>query len=113
LEPDNHDTDLKKLFEVLRSDLSKDADERFGKLEKLVNSNANKSLEHHQTTARRLDANARQMDAVTLHVRSLWRKVNGSEPPPPHVDPTLPPPGKGLDDMLSSHDMDLAAFTAT
>lgn len=68
-----------------------------------LTANANKSLEHHQ-------AHAQRLDTLTRNVSALWRKVNGSDPPPPNVNPSMAPPGKGLDDKLSSHDLDIAGI---
>ncbi len=67
--------DNAKIIEAI-GELSSKVDQRFENVEASIKDRADKSLEQHEET--RLEF--RQMRG---HIAKLWRKVNGSDPPPP------------------------------
>lgn len=93
------DVELKDFLETF----TKNVESKIDGISSRIDKNAASSLESHEATRK-------QVDLLSRQVVHLWKRVEGSDPPPPTDGTTIPPGGKPLDDQLSDHDMALASM---
>lgn len=111
--------ELKRLLQEHQEDLKKTVDERFQEVKVQIHAQQTSSLEAHEATRK-------QVTILSKHVTALWRKVNGSDPPPPANGSSLPPGETAttigsteitelpvpLDEKISQHDLAMAGLEA-